>query len=100
MADDGHPCPWCSADLGSLPRDRCPSCGAVLVEDPEASVPGVTDIDPDAVRRAATWERIRKRSTLKGFLEGGREEAPESGVQPSSMAALEPPSAEVRQEME
>jgi hypothetical protein len=92
-------CPWCSVQLGPSPPDRCPSCGAGLVEDPEAAVPGVTTVDPEAVRRAATWERVRKRATLRGFLEPDRDETAESGVRPSSIEALAPPSAELRQEM-
>ena len=71
-----------------------------LVGPMELWMPGVTAVDPEAVRRAATWERIRKRSTLRGFLEAGAEEQTESGVQPSSLDALHPPSAEVREAME
>jgi len=92
-------CPWCSVELGSATPARCPSCSAVLIEDPEASVPGVTTVDPEAVARAATWERVRRRSSFRGFLEGDRDEATESGVRPSSLAALDPPSAELRLEM-
>jgi hypothetical protein len=69
------------------------------VEDPEASVPGVTAIDPEAVRRAASWERIRQGATIRDLFEPSPGEAAESGVQPSSMEALDPPSTEIRLEM-
>jgi hypothetical protein len=96
----GMACPWCSADLGAGQPERCPSCGAALVEDPEAMVPGVTTVDPEAVARAATWERIRKRATFRGFLAADRDAPSDSGVVPSSLAALAPPSPELRLEME
>jgi hypothetical protein len=96
----GRVCPWCSAEVGTGQPERCPSCGAALVEDVEAMVPGVTTVDPEAVRRATTWERVRKRSTFRGFLATDREESPDSGVAPSSLAALAPPSPELRLEME
>ena len=63
-------------------------------------VPGVTTVDPEAVARAATWERVRKRSTFRGFLAADREVPSDSGVAPSSLAALAPPSPELRLEME
>ena len=93
-------CPWCSIDLGGDSPDRCPSCGAALVEDPAASVPGVTTVDPEAVRRAATWQRVRKRATLRGLLDGDRDEELDSGVRPSSLEALDPPSVQVLLEMQ
>jgi hypothetical protein len=96
----GSTCPWCSAPLGSVAPERCPTCGAGLVEDPEASVPGVTTIDPEAVRRAASWERIRRGASFRSFFESNREEMPIAEVVPSSLSALGPPSAEVRQEMQ
>jgi hypothetical protein len=94
-----HHCPWCSVTLGSSVPDRCPSCGAVLVEDPDTSVPGLTAVDPDAVKRAATWERTRQRSSIRDLFEVDRGEAEESGVQPSSIEALDPPSMAIRVEM-
>ena len=96
----GPLCPWCSAPLGSVAPERCPTCGAGLVEDPEASVPGVTTIDPEAVSRAASWERIRRGASFRSFFESSREEMPIGEVEPSSLSALGPPSAEVRREME
>jgi hypothetical protein len=66
---------------------------------PSTSIPGVTDVDLDAVRRAATWERVRNRTTLRGLLDASREPGDDSGVRPSSMEALDPPSLAVRLEM-
>jgi hypothetical protein len=96
----GPTCPWCSAPLGTVAPERCPTCGAGLVEDPEASVPGVTTIDPEAVSRAASWERIRRGASFRSFFESNREEMPTGEIEPSSLSALGPPSAEVRREME
>jgi hypothetical protein len=56
-------------------------------------------VDPEAIARAATWERVRKRPSIRTLLDADRSEAMESGIRPSSLAALAPPSKEVRQEM-
>jgi hypothetical protein len=93
-----HLCPWCSADLGTGEPDRCPACGARLAEDPDTSIPGVTTVDPAAVRRAAHWSPAPKRRFM-GLL-ADAEPNQESGVRPSSAEALAPPSPEVRREMD
>jgi hypothetical protein len=93
-----HLCPWCSADLGGPEPDRCPACGARLMEDPDATIPGVTTVDPAAVRKAASWSPAPKRRFLGLLVDA--EPVQESGVRPSSAEALAPPSAEVRREME
>lgn len=90
-------CPWCSAGLAGLRPDRCPACGARLTEDPDTSIPGVTTVDPASVRKAAVRSSVPKRRFLGLLVEDQSE--PESGIQPSSAAALASPSPEVRREM-
>jgi len=106
MADQGtapdvsreHHCTWCSADLADLAPDRCPACGAVLAGNPDALVPGVTTVDPAAVRRAARWAPAPKRRFF-GLLGETRAEQEENGLHAPSSEALDLPSAEVRTEM-
>src|SRR3972149_1635355 len=50
-SDSDLVCPWCSATLPSADVERCPSCGAALKE-PDAAVPGVTQIDVDAILKS------------------------------------------------
>jgi hypothetical protein len=92
-----HACPWCSADLGGPGVDRCPACGAHLTGDPDASIPGVTSLDPEIVRRAASPASAPKRRFI-GFLGDPQPDAI-NALRASSVEALAPPSAEVRLEM-
>jgi hypothetical protein len=88
---DGHEpiCPWCSAALPDPEATRCPSCGAALREAAPADVPGVTQVDVEAVlKRRPVAQRSRG---LIGWLSGEyQSEAP---------GTLAPPADEVRREM-
>jgi hypothetical protein len=92
-SDSDLVCPWCSAALPSADVERCPSCGAALKE-PDAAVPGVTQIDVDAILKSRT--PTEKRRGLIGWLSGeydaGKPETPPPGT-------LEPPDEAVRREM-
>lgn len=86
-------CPWCSATLPSADAERCPSCGAALRE-PDAAVPGVTQIDVEAILkgRAPTPKPRGLIGWLSGEYDAGKPAAPPPGT-------LEPPDADVRREM-
>jgi hypothetical protein len=83
-------CPWCSAHV--TPETAvCPSCGAKLLDDAAADIPGVTQIDP-----AATAPRPTPRSRgLIGWLSGDFETTESD----SDRAGVEPPTDAVKQEM-
>ncbi len=83
-------CPWCSAQV--TPETAvCPSCGAKLLDDAEADIPGVTQLDP-----AATAPRPTPRSRgLLGWLSGEIETAESD----ADRAGVEPPTDAVKQEM-
>jgi hypothetical protein len=69
----------------------CPSCGAKLLDDAAADIPGVTQIDP-----AATAPRPTPRSRgLIGWLSGDFETTESD----SDRAGVEPPTDAVKQEM-
>jgi hypothetical protein len=86
-------CPWCSAALPSADVERCPSCGAALKE-PDAAVPGVTQIDVEAILkgRSPTQKPRGLIGWLSGEYDAGKAEAPPPGT-------LEPPDEAVRREM-
>lgn len=90
-------CPWCSAPLADAAAERCPSCGATLVSagGTEPQLPGVTQLDAEAIIRARS-EVTRPRSRLLSFLTGA--EAPETGA-PASAESIARPPADVRREM-
>ncbi len=83
-------CPWCSAQV--TPQTAvCPSCGAKLLDDATADIPGVTQLDP-----AATTPRPTPRSRgLLGWLSGEVETAESD----ADRAGVEPPTDAVKQEM-
>jgi len=83
-------CPWCSAQV--TPETAvCPSCGAKLLDDAAAEIPGVTQIDP-----AATAPRPTPRSRgLIGWLSGDFETTESD----SDRVGVEPPTDAVKQEM-
>lgn len=93
-SDPALVCPWCSASLPSATEERCPSCGAALQESDAAPVPGVNQIDVEAILKGrATTQRPRG---LIGWLAGEYEaEAPEA----PPPGTLEPPDEAVRREM-
>ena len=92
-------CPWCSVALQEPAPERCPSCGARLVEDPNTSIPGVTTLDPALLRIAqAATPPAPRRSFLRGILDPVSE-TDASGLGPASADALAPPSRAVVAEM-
>jgi hypothetical protein len=100
MADDtaavsGSACPWCSAPLPAGEIETCPSCGAQLVPDTDAAVPGVTAIDPEAIVRAAHQPTPQRRNRLLSWI-SGEYDAGEEPIAPGSVA---PPDPAVRREM-
>jgi hypothetical protein len=106
MLDDATPtsapgprCMWCSAVLPSDHETTCPSCGATLVGEGEAAVPGLTAIDADAIlRNARSASRPRPRGgRILSWISG--EYPGDEGAAASPPGSLAPPPAEVRREM-
>src|SRR2546426_9514613 len=92
-------CMWCSAVLPTAHETVCPSCGATLVGEAEAAVPGLTAIDADAIlRNARGGGRSKARGgRLLSWISGEYEEEDEAAnATPGSLA---PPPADVRREM-
>src|SRR4051794_35444888 len=89
-------CNWCSAPLPSDHETTCPSCGATLLGDGEAAVPGLTAIDAEAILRNARAGKAKSRSRLLGWISGDYDDAAAATAAPGSLA---PPPAEVRREM-
>jgi hypothetical protein len=91
-------CMWCSALLPSDHETVCPSCGATLVGEREASVPGLTAIDADAILRAARQPRGKARGgRLLSWISGEYDEG--EGEESATPGSLAPPPADVRREM-
>jgi hypothetical protein len=87
-------CPWCSAEIApALPN--CPACGATLTGDTDASLPGVTSLDQEAISRARRVATPQRRSRLMSWISGDYDEAD----QPDPPGSLAPPPLEVRREM-
>ena len=89
-------CPWCSAVLPDATADKCPSCGAQLINasGTEPSLPGVTALDPGAILRARS--ESRGRGGILGFLTNN--DLPQSSGTESA-ESLAPPDNAVRREM-
>jgi hypothetical protein len=91
-------CPWCSTKVKGTP-ERCPSCGASLRENIEATrpaepqIPCLTEIDPALVRKPPP---PRSRGLLAWIT--GDSTTEESGP-PADPASIAPPSDDVRLEM-
>ena len=94
-ADPAH-CPWCSAELPSVAVERCPSCGATLVGENEAALPGVTAIDAEAIVRNARTPVAQRRSRLLSWF-GGEDTTPDEA--PAPPGSLAPPPPDVRREI-
>jgi hypothetical protein len=92
-SDSDLVCPWCSAALPSADVERCPSCGAALKE-PDAAVPGVTQIDVEAILKGRT--PTQKPRGLIGWLSGEYDAGKPEAAPPGT---LEPPDEAVRREM-
>lgn len=100
MADDtaapnASVCPWCSAPLPAGSVETCPSCGAQLVPDTDAQVPGVTAIDPEAIVRAAHQPTPQRRNRLLSWISGEYD----PGEEPVAPGSVAPPDPAVRREM-
>lgn len=91
-------CTWCSAELPSDHEATCPSCGATLLGDGDAAVPGLTAIDAEAILRNARAAKAKPRSRLLGWISGEYDEEGTSGAAPAP-GSLAPPPVEVRREM-
>src|SRR5215831_8619785 len=91
-------CTWCSAVLPAADAATCPSCGATLIGDGEASaVPGLTAIDADAILRNARGNPAAKqRGGILRWISG---EYPVDETAIATPESLAPPSADVRREM-
>jgi hypothetical protein len=90
-------CTWCSAVLPDPAATTCPSCGATLIGEGEASsVPGLTAIDADAILRNARGSGTPRRSGLLGWISG---DYPTDAGPSAAPGSLAPPPAEVRREM-
>ncbi|MCI0584720.1 MAG: hypothetical protein L0227_17830 [Chloroflexi bacterium] len=93
-SDSDLVCPWCSAALPSADLVRCPSCGAALKEPDAAAVPGVTQIDVEAILKSRA--PAPKSRGIIGWL-AGEYEAEEPGAPPPG--TLEPPDEAVQREI-
>ena len=90
-------CPWCSAELPSTDLEICPSCKATLSSTGpgEASLPGVTAIDHEALLRTSREPRPQ-RNRILSWLSGEYVEETSTPVEPQAIA---PPDLEVRREI-
>ena len=102
MVDDAHAqsvavehCPWCSAEIAAG-LATCPACHATLLGDNDASLPGVTSLDPEAIARASRPSTPQRRSRLLSWISGDFDDTVEVAAPPGS---LSPPPPEVRREM-
>jgi hypothetical protein len=85
-------CPWCSAAV--VPGSpTCPSCGAILEAEEDRDVPGLTAVDPGALRPEA---KPAGRNRLLSWISG---EYPDEAPSASEAQALAPPDAEVQREI-
>lgn len=86
-------CPWCSAAI--VPGSpTCASCGAILESEDDREVPGLTAVDPAALRTETTKPAGRNR--LLSWISG---EYPEQASSPNEAQALAPPDADVQREI-
>ena len=89
-------CPWCSAELPPEAGENCPSCGATLVGESEAALPGVTAIDAEAIVRNARMPTAQRRSRILSWF-GGEDTTPDEA--PAPPGSLAPPPPDVRREI-
>jgi hypothetical protein len=88
-------CSWCSAEIApALPT--CPACGATLTGDSDATLPGVTALDPEAIARAKRPATPQRRNRILSWISGDYDDGVEVAAPPGSLA---PPPLEVRREM-
>ena len=101
-------CPWCSAAV-PVSAATCPSCGAALRDQLEGDLPGVTQIDPEAILEMQKARRGRGgigayQGVIAAFGVGDGGETDEQVIRLAGETTIpggkvEPPSAEVRAEM-
>jgi hypothetical protein len=104
-------CPWCSSAVAAG-ATLCPTCGAALANDAqsEASIPGVTQIDPASAPPRTLARPNRLVSWLAGDLDPLPPASPLPGTTPDvsptaallegvGQASYAPPSRAVRREM-
>jgi hypothetical protein len=96
IAASAPACPWCSTPLPAADAETCPNCGAQLIPDTDAQVPGVTAIDAEAIVRAARNPAPQRRSRLLAWISGEYDGEAEAPPPPGSVA---PPDNAVRREM-
>ena len=85
-------CPWCSAAV--VPGSpTCASCGAILESDEDRDLPGLTAVDPAALRPET---KPASRNRLLSWISG---EYPEDAPSANEAQALAPPDADVQREI-
>lgn len=87
-------CPWCSAEIAPA-LSNCPACGAALTGDTDASLPGVTALDQEAILRARRVATPQRRNRLLSWISGDYDDADK----PDPPGSLALPPIEVRREM-
>jgi hypothetical protein len=87
-------CSWCSAEIAPA-LATCPACGATLTGDSDASLPGVTALDPEAIARAKRPATPQRRNRLLSWISGDYDDV----EAPAPPGSLSPPPIEVRREM-
>ena len=86
-------CSWCSASI-TEGMTTCPSCGANLIPDADANVPGLTAVDAASIIRSKT--PAQPRSRLMSWLSGDyATDLPSKAEQ----AAIAPPDLDVKREI-
>jgi hypothetical protein len=87
-------CPWCSAEIAPA-LASCPACGATLTGDVDASLPGVTALDQEAILRARRVATPQRRNRILNWISGDYAD----DDKPDPPGSLSPPPLEVRREM-
>jgi hypothetical protein len=85
-------CPWCSTAV-TPETATCPSCGAILISGEDHELPGVTAVDPAAVR--GDKKPVGSRRLLSWISGEYPDELPAGG----ESKALAPPDPEVQREI-
>jgi hypothetical protein len=88
-------CPWCSAEIAPA-LSTCPACGAALLGDSDAPLPGITALDPQAIARGTRDATPQRRNRIMSWINGDYDERAEKPAAPGSLG---PPPFEVRREM-
>ena len=85
-------CPWCSTPV-TPETATCPTCGAILLSAEDRDLPGVTAVDPTAVRGD---KKPVGRGRLLSWISG---EYPDELPAAGESKALAPPDPEVQREI-